>query len=195
MHVPGYRARDGVPIVIFTQTALPGVVVVEPEPHVDKRGMFARTYCADEFRANGLDARVSQCNTAQNRRAGTLRGLHYQRQPYGEVKLVRCTMGAIFDVVVDLRSASPTYCQWIGVELTAENRRALYIPEDCAHGFMTLVDGSEVFYQMSQPYAAEAGAGVRWDNPAFGVRWPMRPVVIADRDASYPDYQPRPAGG
>ena len=179
--------------MIFVETALSGVFVVQPEPHVDERGLFARTYCADELRANGLDPRVAQCSSSFNRRAGTLRGLHYQRRPHGEVKLVRCTMGAIFDVVVDLRPESRTYCRWVGVDLTAENRRALYIPEDCAHGFLTLVDDSEVYYQISQPYVAGAEAGVRWDDPVFGVQWPSAPVVIADRDASYPDYKRSPA--
>ena len=164
------------------------MVIIEPELHADERGAFARTYCADELRANGLDPRISQCSTSFNRQAGTLRGLHYQRQPHAEVKLVRCTTGAIFDVAVDLRPGSPTYCRWVGIELTAENRRALYVPEGCAHGFLTLVDGSEVFYQISSPYVAEAGTGVRWDDPAFGVQWPSTPIVIAERDAGYPDF-------
>ena len=181
--------------MIFKPTSLSGVVVVEPERHADERGSFARTYCADEFRANGLDSRIAQCSTSFNGRAATLRGLHYQREPYGEVKLVRCTRGAVFDVAVDLRADSPTYCRWVGVELTAENGRALYVPEGCAHGFLTLVDGSEVYYQISQPFRPEAGAGVRWDDPAFGVAWPFAPAVIADRDATYPDYQPRPGSG
>lgn len=168
------------------------MVIIEPDLHADERGAFARTYCADEIRAHGLDARVAQCSTSFNRRAGTLRGLHYQRPPHAEVKLVRCTMGAIFDVAVDLRPESPTYCRWVGVELTAENRRALYVPEGCAHGFLTLVDGSEVFYQISSPYVAQAGTGVRWNDPAFGVQWPSTPIVMAERDADYPDYQPHP---
>src|SRR6188508_1775514 len=141
--------------MIFTQTELSGVILVEPERHADDRGFFARTYCADEFRAAGLDPGISQCSTSFNARAGTLRGLHYQREPFGEVKLVRCTMGAVFDVVVDLRPASPTYCRWVGVELTAENGRSMYVPEGCAHGFLTLVDNSEVYYQISQPYRPE----------------------------------------
>ena len=178
--------------MIFTQTALPGVFVVEPERHADDRGFFARTYCADAFRANGLDPRVAQCSTSLNAQAGTLRGLHYQREPYGEAKLVRCTMGALFDVGVDLRPDSPTYCRWVGVELTAENRRMLYVPKGCAHGFLTLVDATAVSYQISEPYRPEAGAGVRWDDPAFGVGWPFAPTSMADRDASYPDYRPRP---
>lgn len=176
--------------MIFRPTPVPGVVVVEPERHADERGFFARTYCADEFRANGLDPQLAQCSTSFNTRAGTLRGLHYQVEPFSEVKLVRCTMGAIYDVVVDLRPESPTYCQWIGTELTAENGRMVYVPKRCAHGFLTLVDSSEVLYQISEPYRPEAGAGVRWDDPSFGVRWPGTPIVMADRDASFPDFQP-----
>lgn len=176
--------------MIFKPTSLPGVFVIEPERHADERGFFARTYCADEFRANGLDPGISQCSTSFNARAGTLRGLHYQREPYAEVRLVRCTRGAIFDVAVDLRPVSPTYCQWFAVELTSENGRALYVPEGCAHGFLTLVDGSEVSYQISRPYRPEAGTGVRWDDPAFGIAWPFAPAAIADRDASYPNFQP-----
>jgi len=176
--------------VIVKPTALTGVFVIEQERHADERGYFARTYDADEFRVNGLDPRIAQCSTSFNARAGTLRGLHYQREPYGEVKLVRCTRGAVFDVAVDLRPGSPSYCRWVGVELTADNGRGLYVPEGCAHGFLTLVDGSEVSYQISRPYVPESGAGVRWDDPAFGVTWPFAPAVIADRDASYPDYHP-----
>ena len=178
--------------MIFTQTVLPGVFLVDPERHADERGFFARTYSADEFAAHGLDPRVEQCSMSYNPRTGTLRGMHYQREPHGEVKLVRCTMGAVYDVVVDLRPASPTYCQWVGVELTAENRRMLYVPEGCAHGFLTLVDQTEVFYQISQPHHPTAGAGVRWNDPTFGVAWPSAPRVMADRDAAYPDFVPEP---
>jgi dTDP-4-dehydrorhamnose 3,5-epimerase len=178
--------------VIFTETVLPGVYLIDPERHADERGFFARTYCADELAAHGLNLPVAQSSISYNPHAGTLRGMHYQRQPHGEVKLVRCTMGAIYDVVIDLRPASPTYCQWVGVELTAENRRMLYIPEDCAHGLLTLVDRSEVFYQISQPYHPAAGAGVRWNDPVFGITWPSPPTLMADRDAAYPDYLPGP---
>lgn len=176
----------------FTPTKLAGVVLVEPERHADDRGFFARTYCEDELRAHDLNPRISQCSISYNTASGTLRGMHYQVEPYGEVKLVRCTMGAIYDVVIDLRRDSETYCQWLAAELTAENRRMLYIPEGFAHGFLTLAEGSEVFYQISEPFRPEAGAGVRWNDPAFGVEWPSEPRVIANRDATYPDYQPSP---
>ena len=136
---------------------MPAWSSIEPERHGDERGHFARTYCADEFRANGLDPSIAQCSTSFNAKAGTLRGLHFQREPYAEVKLVRCTRGAIFDVAVDLRPDSPTYCRWVGVELTAENGRALYVPKGCAHGFLTLVDESEVYYQISEPFRPGPG--------------------------------------
>ena len=174
--------------MIFTPTALAGVYLVEPERQHDARGFFARTYDADELRAHGLTPDISQCSVSYNSAAWTLRGLHYQIAPYAEAKLVRCTQGAIFDVVVDLRPASPTYCQWVSAELTAENRYQVYVPEGCAHGFLTLTDAAEVFYQISAAYRPEAGAGVRWNDPAFGIRWPREPAVIAERDAGYPDY-------
>jgi dTDP-4-dehydrorhamnose 3,5-epimerase len=176
--------------VIFTPTTVSGVFVIEPERLSDERGYFARTYCADEFRSHGLDPCTAQCSTSFNATAGTLRGLHYFREPPAEAKLVRCTRGAIFDVAVDLRPTSRTYCQWVGVELSADNGHALYIPEGCAHGFLTLLDGAEVFYQNSRPYRPGAEVGVRWDDPVFGIRWPFRPIVMADRDASFPDFQP-----
>jgi dTDP-4-dehydrorhamnose 3,5-epimerase len=164
---------------------LPGVYVVEPEPFEDERGMFARTFCAREFREQGLIETFVQCNTSWNGRRGTLRGLHYQLPPAAEVKLVRCTSGAVWDVVVDLRSDSPTYLQHIGVELSATNRRALYIPETCAHGFQTLVDGSEIFYQMSEFYAPEAARGLRYDDRKLGISWPVGDPILSDRDRSW----------
>lgn len=176
--------------MIYTPTALPGVFLVEPERHADARGFFARTYDADELRAHGLNPDISQCSVSYNVAAWTLRGLHYQREPYAEAKLVRCTQGAIFDVVVDLRPDSPGYCHWAAAELTAENRHQMYVPEGCAHGFLTLTDNTEVFYQISAPYRPVGGAGVRWNDPAFGICWPREPVVIAERDASYPDFVP-----
>ena len=176
--------------MIFQPTRLPGVFIIEPERRADERGFFARTYCEDELRAHGIDPRISQCSVSFNHAAGTLRGMHYQTAPHQETKLVRCTMGAIYDVVVDLRPDSPGYCQWVATELTADNRRMLYIPEGCAHGFLTLTDSAEVFYQISEPYHPESSAGVRWNDPTFGVEWPSAPSVIADRDASYPDYSP-----
>ena len=176
--------------MIFTATALPEVYILDVERLSDERGFFARTYCADELRDHGLELPVAQCSVSFNAAAGTLRGMHYQRAPFGEVKLVRCTMGAIFDVVIDLRADSPTRNAWVAYELTAENRRMLYIPEGCAHGFLTLTDRTEVYYQISERYHPEAAAGVRWNDPAFGVAWPAQPAVISARDASYPDYRP-----
>lgn len=181
--------------MIVEPTALKGVFVITPELLTDERGAFARTYCAEEFRAHGLEAQVAQCSVSFNPMAGTLRGMHYQVEPHGEVKLVRCTMGAIYDVVVDLRAESPTYCRWFGAELSADNRRALYIPRGVAHGFLTLVDRSEVFYQISVPYQPGAGAGVRWDDPAFAIAWPFAPRLVAERDATYPTYRPVPVHG
>jgi len=179
--------------MLFTETKLPGVVMIEPERRHDERGFFARTYCEEEFGAHGLDPTISQCGVSFNAVAGTLRGMHYQVEPYGEVKLVRCTMGAIYDVVIDLRRASTTYCQWVAAELSSENRRMLYIPEGFAHGFLTLIDNSEVFYQISEPYRPGSGAGVRWNDPTFDIEWPFTPTVMADRDASYPDFPPEPS--
>jgi len=170
-----------------------GAYLIEPEPIADERGLFARTFCAEEFARRGLDARVSQCNTSANRRAGTLRGMHYQAAPHGEAKLVRCTRGAIFDVAVDLRPSSSTYLRWAAAELTADNRQAFFIPAGCAHGFQTLADDSEVLYQMSTPFVPGAGRGVRWNDPAFGITWPEPPPLgrtISERDRVYPDLTP-----
>jgi len=177
--------------VIFTETSIVGAYVIEPEPASDDRGLFARTFDAEEFSRRGMDGRVSQCNTSVNRRVGTLRGLHYQVAPHGEAKLVRCTRGAIYDVAVDLRAESPTYLRWFGAELTGENRHAFFIPDGCAHGFQTLAEDSEILYQMSTPYVPGSGAGVRWDDPAFGIRWPDPPPggrIMSERDAEYPDF-------
>jgi dTDP-4-dehydrorhamnose 3,5-epimerase len=168
----------------FLSTELPGVFVIEVEARPDERGLFARTYCREEFGAQGLCTDWVQCSASFNTRAGTLRGLHWQAAPHEEVKLVRCTSGAAFDVVVDLRAGSPTYGKWVAVELSAANRTAVYIPGGCAHGFLTRADGTELFYQMSARYVPEAARGVRWDDPALGIEWPGRPVVISDRDAN-----------
>jgi dTDP-4-dehydrorhamnose 3,5-epimerase len=174
--------------MIFLPTELSGVFVVEAEPKADDRGLFARTYCRDEFAARGLCVNWVQCNVSFNTRAGTLRGMHWQAAPHEEVKLVRCTAGAAFDVVADLRPDSPTYRKWVGVELTAANRRAVYIPAGFAHGFQTLADGTELFYQMSGFYAPEAARGARWDDPALGIEWPAcAGRVISERDRSFPD--------
>jgi dTDP-4-dehydrorhamnose 3,5-epimerase len=179
--------------VLFVETPVAGALVVEPQPIEDERGFFARTFSAEEFAERGLDVRVDQCSVSFNARAGTLRGMHYQAAPHGETKLVRCTRGAIFDVAVDLRPDSPTYLRWAGLELTAENGRALYVPEGCAHGFQTLTDGAEVLYQISTPYVPDAARGVRWDDPAFGIEWPEAPPggrTMSARDAEYPDFDP-----
>ena len=172
----------------FTALDLPGTFLVDLEPITDNRGHFARTFCHDEFREHGLDPMVAQCNVSWNHRKGTLRGMHYQKPPHEEAKLVRCTMGAIRDVIIDLRRDSPTYLRWAGVELTAENRNALYIPRGLAHGFLTLADASEVFYQMSHVFEPEATAGVRWNDPAFRIEWPGEVNVISDRDREFPDF-------
>ena len=179
--------------MLFRETGVAGGYVVEPERMEDERGHFARTFSAAEFAQRGLDARVDQCSTSFNATVGTLRGLHYQAAPHGEAKLVRCTRGAIFDVMVDLRPDSPSYLRWFGLELSAENGCALFVPQACAHGFQTLADASEVHYQISTPYVPEAARGVRWDDSAFGVEWPPAPpggLIIAARDAGYPDFVP-----
>lgn len=172
----------------FGEIGLPGVRLVEPERMADERGFFARTWCRREFEAAGLEPNLVQASISYNRQRGTLRGMHYQTAPSAEVKLVRCTAGAIYDVALDLRRDSPTYKQWRGVELTADNRCALYIPTGLAHGFLTLCDDVEVLYQMSEFFAPEHARGVRWNDPSFGIQWPGEVVVISERDRSYPDF-------
>jgi dTDP-4-dehydrorhamnose 3,5-epimerase len=174
--------------VIFTETILTGVFIVEPERREDVRGFFARTWCEREFAARGLNTRIAQCGVSFNTRKGTLRGLHYQTPPYREAKLVRCTRGAIHDVVLDLRPESATFRRHLGLLLSAENRRMLYVPEGCAHGFQTLEDDTEVFYQISECYVPEHARGVRWNDPAFGIEWPPGERTILDRDRDYPDF-------
>jgi dTDP-4-dehydrorhamnose 3,5-epimerase len=171
----------------FLETPLRGAFVIEPERFADERGFFVRTFCAREFEEQGLDPRVAQANLSFNDRRGTLRGMHYQRPPFAEVKLVRCTRGAIHDVIIDLRPDSPTFRGHFAVRLDSENRKMLYIPEGFAHGFLTLEDSTEVAYQMSAPYSPEHGAGVRYDDPVFGIVWPEPVRVIAERDRTYPD--------
>ncbi len=167
----------------FTALAVAGSYLVEPEAMTDERGFFSRTFCRDEFAEHGLNPGLVQCSVSFNRHSGTLRGMHYQKPPHEEAKLVRCTSGKIFDVVLDLRPQSASFLNWEGVELSADNYKAIYIPEGCAHGFLTLADGSEVLYQMSEPYHPESAAGVRWDDPAFDIEWPTRNVIISDREA------------
>jgi dTDP-4-dehydrorhamnose 3,5-epimerase len=175
--------------MIFHRTSLAGVFEIDLELKADERGFFARSWCETEFADNGLNPRLKQCNVSGNAHKGTLRGIHYQAAPFAEAKLVRCTRGRIFDVAVDLRPESVTHLQWFGAELSAENRRALYIPEGCGHGFLTLEDGSELFYQMSQIYNAESARGVRWNDPAFSIAWPASVEIISDRDRTYPDFE------
>jgi dTDP-4-dehydrorhamnose 3,5-epimerase len=175
----------------FIETPLRGVWVIEPELLGDERGWFARTFDANEFKSRGLNATVAQCNASFNPRRDTLRGLHYQAEPHGESKLVRCVRGAIFDVAVDVRSDSPTCRRWHGVELSADNRRIYYISAGLAHGFQTLTDDCEVLYQMGHPYIQSAARGVRFDDPAFGIEWPEPhgQRIMSDRDRSYADYR------
>jgi len=173
-------------VIAFSEAPLPGVYVVDLLPSRDMRGFFARSYSADEFAAQGLGPPLSECSVSYNARKATLRGLHFQVAPHEEHKLVRCTAGAIFDVIVDLRTGSDHYRRWFGLELNAENRRALFVPPGCAHGFVTLTDHSEVFYMISVAHSPAHARGVRWNDPAFNIEWPLQPQVMAPRDADYP---------
>lgn len=174
--------------MIFTETALKGAFIIEPELLEDERGFFALTWSEEEFVRHGLNPRVVQSNLSFNKRRGTLRGMHFQAAPYAQAKLVRCTAGAIYDVIVDLRSDSTTFKRWTAVELSAGNRLMLYVPEGFAHGFQTLEDNTEVSYQMSEEYVPESAQGVRWNDPAFGINWPAADRTIIDRDQKYPDF-------
>jgi dTDP-4-dehydrorhamnose 3,5-epimerase len=175
--------------VIFEETKLPGAFVIDLERREDERGFFARTFCTNEFAEHGLNARLVQANTSWNPRKGTLRGMHFQNAPYAEVKVVRATRGAIHDVIIDLRRDSPTYKQWIGVDLDEENRRALYVPEGFAHGFQTLAPDTEVHYLVTAFYTPESEGGVRWDDPAFGIEWPdPANAFLSPKDATWPDF-------
>jgi dTDP-4-dehydrorhamnose 3,5-epimerase len=176
--------------VIFNETNIPGAWVIELEQRGDDRGFFARAWCANEFTDHGLNARLVQVNLSFNEMAGTLRGMHYQRKPHEEAKCVRCTRGAIYDVVLDLRPDSPSYKAWFAVELTADNRRMLYVPEGCAHGYQTLSDATETIYQVSEFYAPESEGGVRWDDPTFAIEWPdAGRRMLSPKDAAWPDYE------
>lgn len=172
--------------MIFTEAALPGAFVIDIERHDDERGFFARSFCREEFASRGIEAPNEQCSLSYNARRGTLRGMHYQAAPHEEAKLVRCTAGAIFDVIVDLRGQSPTHRRWYAAELSAANRRSLFVPKGCAHGFITLTDETEVLYMISPAYAPGSSRGFAWNDPAFAIDWPMRPLVISARDAGYP---------
>lgn len=172
--------------MIFTESSLPGVFVVDMTPVEDERGFFARSYCVDEFAERGLGPPLKQCSVSFNTHKGTLRGMHYQDPPHAEHKLVRCSSGAIFDVIVDLRPDSATRHRWYGMELSAANHRALFVPPGCAHGFITLCDATEVYYMISCAHAPTHARGVRWSDPAFAIPWPAQPSVISARDAAYP---------
>ena len=170
--------------MIFTETELNGAFVIDIEPLADVRGFFARAWSKDEFEKHGLNLRIVHCNISFNQKRGTLRGMHYQAPPFEEAKLVRCTRGAIYDVIIDLRGNSPTFHKWFSVELTAENHRALYVPEGFAHGFQTLMDHSEVFYQMSEIFHPECARGVRWDDLAFEIVWPIPDPILSEKDSN-----------
>lgn len=177
--------------MIFKETKLQGAFVIAIEKRQDERGFFARAWCKKEFEAHGLNVHLVQANLAFSQKKGTLRGMHYQVSPYEEAKLVRCIKGAIFDVAIDLRPDSATYKSWVGVELTDDNHKMLYIPENFAHGYQTLTDNAEVFYQVSQFYSPESERGVRWDDPAFGIKWPETDdVVVSEKDKNWPGYLP-----
>ncbi len=176
--------------MIFCETVLKGAFVIEPERKEDERGFLARTWCVEEFVAHGLNPRLLQCSISYNKRKGTLRGMHYQAPPYEEAKLVRCTRGAIFDVIIDLRPGSITYTKHASVVLSESNRHMLYIPEGMAHGFQTIQDDTEVFYQMSQVFHPESAKGVRWDDPCFGIQWPSADSFISARDRQYASFVP-----
>ena len=174
--------------MIFTETELPGAFIIDVERMSDERGFFARSWCEDEFAAQGILMPPLQANVSSNPLRGTLRGMHYQLPPHEETKLIRCTRGAIYDVIVDLRDESPTYGQWLGVELTADSFRMLFVPGRFAHGFITLTDHTDVCYQVSAKYAPGAERGLRWDDPTIGIQWPIQPQLMSDKDRNHPDF-------
>lgn len=174
--------------MIFKETRLKGAYVIELEPMEDERGFFARSFCQKEFEEHGLNPRIAQCNISYNKKKGTLRGMHYQVAPYEEAKLVTCIRGAIYDVIIDLRADSSSYCQWFAVELSGKNYKMLYIPEGFAHGFQTLEDNTVVFYQMSEFYHPEGARGVKWDDPALGIEWPIKNCIISAKDRQFADF-------
>jgi dTDP-4-dehydrorhamnose 3,5-epimerase len=176
--------------MIFKATAINDAFIINIEKIGDERGFFGRAFCRREFEDHGIDFQIQQANIGFSRSRGTLRGLHYQVPPHGEAKLVRCTAGAIFDVILDLRPASSTFKQWMGVELTAKSHTMLYVPEGCAHGYLTLADGTEICYLVSQYYHQAAERGIRWNDPAFKIEWPIiESLVISDKDQNWPDWQ------
>lgn len=173
----------------FIETPLCGAYTIELERFEDERGFFARSWCKAEFESHGLNSNISQCNISYNKKKGSLRGMHYQAKPYEEAKLVRCTLGAIYDVIIDLRQASATFKKWYALDLSVKNHKMLYIPEGLAHGYLTLEDDTELFYQMSEFYYPECARGVRWNDPAFNIQWPDEKILISARDQAYPDYK------
>ena len=172
--------------MIYQPSKIPGAWIIDIQPIQDSRGFFAMTWLPDELRERGMNASLAQCNLAFNSKKGTLRGMHFQKRPHGQAKMIRTTRGALLDVIIDLREESPTYRQWDAVELTADNHRMLYMPEGVAHGYITLLDDTEAYYHVSGPWVPEAESGVRWDDPAFAVEWPFPPAVISDRDQRWP---------
>ena len=175
--------------MIFKETKLEGAFIIEPEMLIDERGAFARTFCRKDFESHGLNGSISQCSISLNTRKYTLRGMHYQKNPYAEAKLVRCSRGVIYDVIVDLREDSSTFKQWTSVEISAENRKMVYVPVDFAHGFQTLADDTEVIYQMSEFYSPSHADGFRWNDPSFKIKWPSDNFVISSKDQTYPDFK------
>lgn len=174
--------------MIFTETKIKGAMIIEPEQLTDERGFFARSFCKEEFEKHGLENSLVQCNISYNKKKGTLRGMHYQKPPHDEAKIVSCTHGAIYDVAIDLRKDSKTYCQWVAAELTDKNYKMLYVPKGCAHGFQTLKDETVVYYQMTESFHPESAKGVHWDDPAFGIQWPTGKKIISERDNRYSRY-------
>ncbi|KAF3362572.1 dTDP-4-dehydrorhamnose 3,5-epimerase [Chlamydiales bacterium STE3] len=176
--------------MLFEQTKLPGSFLIDLEKKGDERGFFARFFCTKEFENQGLETNFIQVNNSLSAKKGTLRGIHYQLHPKSEVKLVRCISGSLFDVIVDLRSDSPTFGQWFGAELSAENRRMMYVPRGFGHAFLTLQDDTEALYMVSESYSPSHERGLRWDDPRFGIQWPMKPIVISDKDQNHPFFDP-----
>lgn len=174
--------------MIFTETKIKGAYIIEPEFISDERGFFARSFCRDEFSRYRLETNIVQCNLSYNKKLGTLRGMHYQEPPYEEAKIVSCTNGAIYDVILDLRLDSRTYCQWVATELNNANFSSIYIPKGCAHGFQTLKNDSVVYYQMTEFFSPEYAKGVRYDDPSFGIQWPIEERIISEKDRAYSDY-------
>ena len=192
--IRGLHPRGEGPPLKFKETPLKGAYLVYPELMGDERGFFTRSWCEREFKAHGMESRIAQCNISYNRAKGTLRGMHYQAPPFEEAKLVRCTRGAIHDVIIDLRQDSESFGKHFGVTLTAENRTMLYIPKGFAHGFLTIEDDTEIFYQMSEYYAPDYARGVRWNDPAFAIEWPGDVLILSEKDRSFPDFEPKKGG-